>query len=340
LTDWNVAWYRPEEHEEWDRVVAASGTGTFLHRRSFLAYHGDRFVDRSLVARDDNGHIQGVFPAAQSPVDANVVVSHPGATFGGLLATPDVTGGPYLAMMECALRSWARAGYKTLKYKPVPAIYHTIPREDDRYALWILDARVSQRALSACIDLEHRLPATARRNRSLGKARRANCSIEQGSAILPELWPVIEAALKERHNVRPVHTLEEMQYLALSFEPEIQCLGASLLGEFVGAVILFLSPQAAHVQYSLTSTAGMAVGAMDLLVEQAIEIARARRVRFFDFGISTDPSGTALNDGLHRFKTEFGAGAVVYEQYDIELGLYAADSLQKSGADLINIMRG
>lgn len=321
--EWTVAAYAAGDAVEWERLVAGSGQSTFLHTRAFLAYHGDRFVDRSLTIRDAAGRLCGVFPAAESPHDPAVVVSHPGATFGGLLTAGAVTGSRYRVMFECALRHWRDGGVRTLVYNAVPFVYHRTPFQEDTYVLWRLGARLSRRTLSACIDLADRQPPSSRRRRSLQKAQRSACEVRRGTAILPQLWEVVTAALMERHHVRPVHTLDEIEYLATRFVPEVECLGAFDGEKILGGVVLFHSPRVTHVQYSVSSQAGMKVGAMDLLVERGIADAVERNARFFDLGISTDPSGAELNDTLHQFKTEFGAGAIVYDQYELDLSAAA-----------------
>ena len=326
MSAWAVALFEPADQPAWESLVAESGSGTILHSREYLAYHGDRFVDRSLTLRDPAARLAGAFPAAQSPDDPATVVSHPGVTFGGLLARTDVTGAAYAAMFERALAHWARLGYHKLVYKAVPLIYHTTPRQEDGYVLWRLGARVSRRTLSACIDLAHRLPPSSRRKRSLAKARR-DCTVRRGYDVLARFWPVAEAALLERHGVRPVHTLAEIQFLARRFEANIECVGAFAGDELVAGAVLFLSPAVTHVQYSLSSPRGLAAGAMDLVIEDAIAASLARQARYFDLGISTDPSGAELNESLHRFKMEFGAGTIVYEQYALDLCPHAQRSL-------------
>ncbi len=323
MTAWNIAPFKPADASEWDALVGVSGNGTMLHTRRFLAYHGDRFADRSLVVRDGGGRLSGVIPAAESRDDPALVVSHPGATFGGLLALPQITGYAYHAMLEQALAEWARLGYARLAYKPGPFIYHSVPRQEDSYVLWRLGAVATRRTLSACIDVAHRRAPSSRRKRSLAKALRSGYSIERGAGILPKFWPIVESALLQRHNRRPVHSLEEIELLASLFGDTIACFGAFAGSEIVAGVVLFESPTVTHVQYSLSSPAGMAQGAMDLLVEHAIDTAAARGARYVDLGISTDASGAELNESLHQFKMEFGAGTVVYEQYEIGLRPHA-----------------
>ena len=47
--------------------------------------------------------------------------------------------------------------------------------------------------------------------------------------------------------------------------------------------------------------------------------ARARGACYFDFGISNEDEGRVLNEGLYRFKYEFGAGSAVHEFYELDL---------------------
>jgi len=98
-----VRHYEKRDAKAWDRLVGESWSGTFLHERRFLAYHGDRFADLSLVVEDDRGYIVGVFPAALDPAQGDVVTSHPGSTYGGVVHSEALRG---IAMLE-ALRAIA-----------------------------------------------------------------------------------------------------------------------------------------------------------------------------------------------------------------------------------------
>jgi hypothetical protein len=48
--------------DDWDRFVAKSRNGTFIHSRAFMDYHSDRFDDQSVLVIS-NDEIIGVFPA-------------------------------------------------------------------------------------------------------------------------------------------------------------------------------------------------------------------------------------------------------------------------------------
>jgi hypothetical protein len=106
--------------ERWDAFCADAINATFLHTRRFLSYHGERFVDRSLVLEDESGRWLGVLPAAVDPDDAGVVVSHPGITYGGVLHQGALRGEAMLDAVVAAARCWREGhGHRALRYKAV-----------------------------------------------------------------------------------------------------------------------------------------------------------------------------------------------------------------------------
>ena len=301
--------------DDWDSAVRASDTSTFLHTRRFLSYHGDRFADASVAFAGDDGGLVAVLPAAVHPDDPSVVVSHPGATFGGLVTTAPRSGREHI---EAACAHWRDAGFSRLVYKPVPAVYHRSPFADDVYALWRLGARRTCADLASVIDLERPEAVASRRRRAVSKARNAGVEVLAGADQLERLWPVVEEVLRVRHGVAPVHALADIADLAARFPEEIEVRVAALGGEAIAGTVLFVSERLVHTQYLAAGEDGRAVGALDLVVAHAIDEARAAGRRWFDFGTSAAANGT-VNEGLHSQKQEFGAGTVLYERYELDL---------------------
>jgi lipid II:glycine glycyltransferase (peptidoglycan interpeptide bridge formation enzyme) len=87
----------------------------------------------------------------------------------------------------------------------------------------------------------------------------------------------------------------------------------------VAGVLLFEMERVSHAQYTASTEAGRDVGALDALFEAAIARASAAGRRFFDFGVSSEAGGGALNQGLYAFKAGFGAAGVVHDFYEIAL---------------------
>ena len=310
--------YTPADAERWDAFCAEAHGATFLHTRHFLSYHGDRFIDRSLVF-EDGARWLGVLPAAQSPSRPELVISHPGITYGGVLHDGALRGEGMLTALQAACGHYAAAGYTTLLYKPVPHIYHRAPAQDDLYALFRQGARRVRCELSSCIDLAHPLPVSERRRRALKKAQRAGLTLDSGAHLADELWPVLEANLAERHGQKPVHSLAQIRLLLERFPQAIGITVARLEKQAIAGTVLFITGGVCHTQYVASNALGHETGALDLVFDRQITEAREMKAQFFDFGISNEDAGRSLNQGLHRFKSEFGAGGVVHEYYEIDL---------------------
>ena len=143
--------------------------------------------------------------------------------------------------------------------------------------------------------------------------------IVEGSRYLPNMWDVLVENLASKHGTNPVHSLEEIELLADRFPEEIRCICAQMNGNVVAGVLLFATPTTHHAQYIASSETGYMVSALDLVFEYAIKSASAQGRRWFDFGISNENQGKALNDGLYRFKSEFGGGGTVHEFFELKL---------------------
>ncbi|MCG3189081.1 MAG: hypothetical protein LKCHEGNO_01324 [Burkholderiaceae bacterium] len=308
-----------DDSDRWDGLCARSYGATFLHTRRFLSYHGDRFVDRSLVFEGDGGHWLGAMPLAQDCGDAAHWISHPGITYGGILHEGALRGGAMLEALKLACALMRDHGARRFTFKPVPTIHHQAPAQDDRYALHRLGAQLVRCDLASCIDLAGRLAVSERRRRGLKKAESAGLLWAAGSEWLEGLWPVLQSNLARAHGARPVHRLDEVQLLASRFPQQIQCRVALCEKRVVAGVVLFVTARVSHAQYIASSEEGQALGALDFVFHHAIAEAQAMQQRHFSFGISTENGGQTLNDGLHRFKSEFGAGGVVHDTYEVTL---------------------
>lgn len=305
--------YAPADAAAWDALVDRSRAPHVLFRRGYLEYHADRFADHSLLVLVD-GVLRAALPAERS---GDVVTSHGGLTFGGLLtdATASATRvHAWLAAIADALRA---DGVTRLVYKPVPHIYHRVPAEEDLHALWLLGARLVRRELSTTIHVADR-PAYAKGRRASVKRARALHVAEDPD--LRGFWALEEAALRERHGVAPVHTADEIELLARRFPGAVrlhtarEAPGAPVLG----GVVVYTTPTVAHTQYIAASAEGRERGAVDAIVDRLLTDTHAT-TRWFDFGISTEDAGRTLNTGLVRNKESYGGSATTHDRYELDL---------------------
>jgi Acetyltransferase (GNAT) domain len=311
--------YAPGYLAAWEDLVGRSCNGSFLHTRRFLSYHGDRFADRSVLLQDRRGRVTGVFPAAVSPACAEMIISHPGLTYGGLVHDGSVRGASMIAALTEIADHYRQLGYRRLRYKAVPAVYHSVPADDDLYALFRLEARRYRADLSAAIDLSHRGPLSQRRVRSRKAAEAAGVATDENWDEIGGFWRILEANLAQRHGTSPVHSLSEIRLLHELFPDEVRLIVARAGGALAGGAVLFAAGPALHMQYTATTEQGRAACVTDLVMERAIDLACRRGHRFFDFGVSTPHEGRCLDEGLYEFKVSFGAGGVVHDHYELDL---------------------
>jgi Acetyltransferase (GNAT) domain len=311
--------YEPERAAVWDDLVFRSCNGTFLHTRCFISYHGDRFRDRSLVIQDRRARVVGVFAAAEDPGDPGTVVSHPGLTYGGLVHDGSVRGGSMLEILQGIAVHYRDLGYGRLRYKAVPAIYHSMPADDDLYALFRVGAHRYRSDLSVAIDLDNRGPVGQRRVRSRRQAEAAGARTEQDWNDVAAFWRILELNLIRRHDTSPVHSLAEIRLLHGRFPDEILLIVAKIGEMLVGGTVLFAAGPVMHMQYTATTEDGRDICATDLVMEHAITVARQRGCRYFDFGTCTVDAGWMLDQGLYQFKASFGAGGIIYDHYEMNL---------------------
>lgn len=308
--------YQSRDAETWDAFCASSSNATILQTRRFLSYHCERFKDLSLLVMQ-SGKLAGVFPAAQSLSDPALVVSHPGITYGGLVHQGKLTGTRMIEALEKITQHYARAGHRRLLYKPLPFVFATVPAQDDLYALFRLGAKRVRCDLSCCIDLAARRPFSERRRRGLKKAQAA-ITLSGEPTLLCALWQVVAQNLARKHDVHPVHSLEELITLRERFPQQIQVRCALIDGVVEAGVVFFNSTRVWHAQYIAASEAAYEVSALDAVFDAAILEAQQTGARYFDFGTSNMDGGKVLNDGLYRFKSEFGGGGVAHEFHELE----------------------
>lgn len=301
---------------EWDAFVDRAKNGTFLYKRGYMDYHADRFTDCSLMFYK-RGELIGQLPASWNK-ERRTVTSHGGLTYGGLLLSEEATTIETLNMMSCAASWFAHhLGAKEWIYKPIPYIYNSVPSEEDLYALFRMDAKLASRSVASAISCDHRVAMRTLRKRCIAKARKSQLHYEE-SAEWSTFWPLLKTILKSRHDATPVHTLEEIELLASRFPENIRLFVARHEGSIVAGAVVYETATVAHTQYLAVSDEGTRHHALDGLIAYLAEERYADKP-YLDLGTSMEPATSQLNEGLIFQKEGFGARAVVYDAYVIQL---------------------
>lgn len=305
--------YCKSQQAQWDALVRASASGTFLFLRDYMEYHAHRFVDFSLMIYERN-KLVALLPASRHD---NKIVSHGGLTYGGFLALPELSSEKMLSIFDAVADYLRQQEIQTWEYKVVPYIYQLYPHAAEEYALYRLNATRIACNLSSSIDLATPLQYAELRRRCIKRAQKQGVTIHAENNFEP-FWEILQDNLQERHGVKPVHSLQEISLLHNLFPNQIQLHTAMLNNKVVAGCVVYNTGRVAHAQYISASPEGKECGALDLLFAHLIENVYTS-CRYFDFGISTEEGGNILNQGLLSQKEGFGARGVLYETYRIEL---------------------
>ncbi len=306
--------YTPEYADEWNQFVAQSKNGTFLFDRRYMDYHADRFNDYSLLFYLGNS-LLAVLPAH---VSGDTLCSHNGLTYGGLLMSPSLRIVQTMSLFR-ELNEYLRAeGLRHVLYKCIPWIYHRLSAEEDLYALYHeCHARIVARDFATNIFLSENMRWERVRRRGVSRALKAGILVEK-SEHYAAFWDVLTQNLQTKYGVMPVHSLQEIELLHSRFPQNIQLYQAVKDSVVLGGVVLYVTSQVVHAQYSSATPEGKKLGVIDLLYDRIFSDYRS--YPYFDFGRSTEqPDGSGLNEQLVFQKEGFGGRGLCYDIYEYDL---------------------
>ncbi len=305
--------YCVEMRERWDALVDESRNGTFLFRRDYMEYHAHRFVDYSLCFFYGDKLI-AVLPAHR---DGDVLYSHGGLTYGGLVLSVDATQSRVLAIFDMLVEYLRKEGFVGMIYKCVPYHLQKYPADEARYALFRHGATQLVCNVATVVDMSMPIRMSELRRRGARKAQRAGIVIAE-SDDYSHFWTVLIQNLQTRYSATPVHSLEEIIKLSSLFPENIRLFVAKQDNEILGGTVVYECGKCVRVQYISADERGKELSVLDLLFSYLLT-ERYIGYKYFDFGTSNEAGGHYLNEGLIAQKEGFGGRAVIYETYELKV---------------------
>jgi len=307
----DVIQYNPTDQQKWDDFVRSSNNGTIFHTRRFLSYHPKgRFEDYSLIFRK-GGRWTSVLPAAiLLNDDARILVSHPGASYGGPVFDLSISLKDAFFVVQSLLDLAKTEQVHEVRLTLPPLIYHARPGNYFDFALLESGFSYQKREVSSVIPLDFTEEETLMifsetSRRATRRGLKLGVTVEE-SDDFATFYDILEDNLKMRHNVKPTHTLAELLQLKDMFPEDIRLFGAKVAGELVAGVVTFTCNQRVTLAFYISHREDMQeYRGVNVLFYDVIRWAIRRNFKFLDFGIFTVNMKT--NWGLARFKESFGA---------------------------------
>ncbi|MBB6215357.1 hypothetical protein HNQ80_001446 [Anaerosolibacter carboniphilus] len=308
---------------EWNDFVVSSVNGTFMQERKFLNYHPvDRFMDHSLIFME-NERIIAVLPAAQMQQadKSTALISHPGASHGGLMIQPTLSTRKCLELVRVFVEYCGNVGFDYIRLKPVPRIYHRELADQLDFALRFSGFKIEYTELATALELnkgeepflKRVMSSTAFRNYK--KALKSGLSVVE-DADIHDFWPILENKLKQNHHAKPTHSLAEIKHLKALYPDKIKFF-AAYKGEIpTGGVLVFLlNERVMNCFYIAHDDHYQHMRPLNLIFGYLMEWGRKNGFFYLDWGISTEEKGRKVNTELFRFKEGYGGHGVLRESY-------------------------
>lgn len=294
--------YQAQWKNAWDKLVASESNSALIHFRDYMEYHSDRYQDHSLICLQES-RLFAVLPASLA---GNRLISHQGLTFGGWIYNEQLTEDQLDILDQALLEYLHQTSLDSVLIKEIPDFF--FPNT------WKPRQKLSKFKFDSVIQKKHKnfyalsLPAEVKdRGKRWGarKAQKHGLIVERSNdwkrfwyeILLPNLW--------QRHNARPVHSLEEMSYLVSKFPQSIQLWIVAKNDRILGGAVIYLHHNIVHCQYLSSSPGGRELRAMDLLLVTLIK--EFEKYSIFSFGTAISPKTGQEDPSLVSWKKSWGA---------------------------------
>ena len=317
MSNYRVEKYTKENRLAWDTFISGAKNATFLFARDFMEYHSDRFTDYSLLVYKDD-LLYAVLPAN---IVGDKLYSHKGLTYGSLVLGKSAKLLYTFEAFKALLAFLDAKAISSLELRNIPTFYNTMPSDELSYFLFKANATLIKRDALMVIDTSTKIKFQKNRREGINKAKRNGLTIAVDDNFEGFWNEILIPNLQQKHGVAPVHSLEEIQLLAAKFPDHIKQVNVYKDNVIVAGTTLFLTKTTIHPQYVSGNSDKNAFGSLDLAYDYIINHFDSSK-RYFDFNISSEENGAALNSGLIFWKESCGARTYVADNYLIDTACY------------------
>ena len=317
MSNYRVEKYTKENRLAWDTFISGAKNATFLFARDFMEYHSDRFTDYSLLVYKDD-LLYAVLPAN---IVGDKLYSHKGLTYGSLVLSKSAKLLYTFEAFKALLAFLDAKAISSLELRNIPTFYNTMPSDELSYFLFKANATLIKRDALMVIDTSTKIKFQKNRREGINKAKRNGLTIAVDDNFEGFWNEILIPNLQQKHAVAPVHSLEEIQLLAAKFPDHIKQVNVYKDNVIVAGTTLFLTKTTIHPQYVSGNSDKNAFGSLDLAYDYIINHFDSSK-RYFDFNISSEENGAALNSGLIFWKESCGARTYVADNYLIDTACY------------------
>ena len=318
MKNYIVRKYQSIDYLTWNEFVANAKNATFLFHRDFMEYHSDRFQDFSLLIFDENQNLKAILPANRLE---DVVYSHQGLTYGGLILNEKTKLQEVIEITFNLLHFLNENGISTLNLKQLPSFYAKFPSEEMEYLSFIINAKLVRRDSLSVLDLRTHYKFSKDRKQTINRGVKNELIVKEESSFELFWNEILIPNLKQKHQAKPVHTIDEISFLKSKFPNNIRQFNVYKEDKIVAGTTMFIYDNVAKPQYISGNSDKNELGSLDFLYDFLIK--EFKHKLYFDFGPSNEENGRKIKKGILFWKESFGARTMVQSFYEIETKNYS-----------------
>ncbi|WP_179336744.1 GNAT family N-acetyltransferase [Winogradskyella ludwigii] len=290
-----------------------------------MDYHNDRFKDCSVMVYKGD-QLYALLPAN---VVGDKVISHQGLTYGSFVLQDQSKFYYAFEAFKAMLAFYHAEGLIQLEIKVIPTFYNKMPADELDYFLYKANAQLLKKEVLMIIDYSHKLRFQKNRREGINKALRSNVVLKLDTNFKDFWSDVLIPNLENKHGVKPVHSLEEIELLASRFPNNIKQVNIYKDGKVVAGTTVFLTETTIHPQYVSGNLDKNTHGSLDLAYDFIIN-KMCDDKRYFDFNISSEANGTKINEGLIFWKESCGARSHTANTFVLKTDCYKTLEIPKT----------
>lgn len=301
---------------EWEEFWQTAMNGTVFSSLKFLSYHPvERFNSHHVVFRR-KGNIVGLFPAAviDDKDHGKCWVSHPGASYGGPVWSPQLKYHHIISMIESLEIHAKEQGFDQIRMTLPPIIYNDYHDQSLDFALAgsgfeVIRSELSQ-AARLDFDEDQLLDSFVNKTRTaFRKAEREGLKFRMiqkpNEKELDRFWEIL-VENRAGLGVVPAHSREEIENLHKLIPERLMLAVIEHDGKIISTIWNFVCNRYTLLEFYMAHLDKYQhLRPVPYLIYKSMLWAREQGFRYLDFGISSIWSKPTW--GLLRFKENFRA---------------------------------
>ncbi len=305
--------YTSDWKSRWDAFVLKSNNGTMFHLQKFLDYHpAGRFAWHHLIIVK-KGEIVALLPAAEM---GTTLESPIGASYGSFV-TGDLSFSLALEIVNAFSDYCRSAQFERALLTSAPFIYQSTISQNMDYALAYRGFLYDKHYLSHAIRIpDHDFLASFQSTvrRYIHKYLRESPIQIELSDDYDAFYPIL-VKNKQRHNVKPTHTLEELKRLRKLLPDNLFLFMVKRRGKPIAGSLVFLcNPRVALCFYNMLLYEEEQHHPIHAVMYEVTKWAAERGCSWVDIGVSQDTHAENQMTpamSLIDFKEKFGARGIL-----------------------------